>query len=348
MPSKRRLAHLKSARLASVEHFKKKKLEHIHEPSESDTEQPQQPCEPHQPRQPRTRICDNQLSTNDTNNTDDTEDEGKDKGTWFWNESANESESYSECDGYSDEEGSDLEFASEHMDKEDIPLGQSQGIRWNDEGEKNLRGSYGKGSRATSFRKKKASKEWKEEGHKSYNIAALWQRSRDLGLTSKVSNESGLSEASASRPLSQVPRGCTPPQSTRQVSQEQRTVALKDMIRLLELVTEQEKKYGERFSPHGSFYYQHLMVKHFLQSQIKTQFSQRRRDVALSVAQGFGKGLSTARNIVQWENLWVDKREIPARKDRDDYFSWMDDEDVWESMRDFARRQGDSELFEKL
>lgn len=79
--TKRQLAHLKKARFASVEHFKKQKLEH-------QTHDTEQLC-----------INDNQVRTNDTYDTDDTndtddtkevEEEGK---TWFWHESANESES---------------------------------------------------------------------------------------------------------------------------------------------------------------------------------------------------------------------------------------------------------------
>ena len=92
MTSKRRLAQLKNARLASVAHFQKRKLERIF-----NTEQP--------------RIDDNELNANDTGdtgNTGDTGDTGADtdeEGTWFWNQSANELESNSECDGYSDSEG---------------------------------------------------------------------------------------------------------------------------------------------------------------------------------------------------------------------------------------------------
>ena len=79
MTSKRRLVQLKNARLASVAHFKKRKLERI-----LNTEQP--------------RIDDNELNANDTGdtgNTGDTGDTGADtdeEGTWFWNQSANELE----------------------------------------------------------------------------------------------------------------------------------------------------------------------------------------------------------------------------------------------------------------
>ena len=84
---KRQLAHLKKARLASVEHFKKRKLERTQSLSAE-----------------RLRIDDNQFDTSDTDGTSDIEDED----TWFWHESANDLESDTEDDRYSDEEESDL------------------------------------------------------------------------------------------------------------------------------------------------------------------------------------------------------------------------------------------------
>ena len=84
------------------------------------------------------------------------------------------------------------------------------------------------------------------------------------------------------------------------------------------------------------------MVQQFLQTQLKSQPSQTRRALSLTIARGFGRGHTTGRNIVRWERSWVNKRIIPERKGRDDYFSWMDDEELRESMRAFARRQGDS------
>ena len=79
-PIKRQLAHLKNARLASVEHFKKQKLERS---QSTNTEQ--------------LRIEDDQLRTSDTSDTEDRE------GVWFWNKSANKTDSDSECSGKSDE-----------------------------------------------------------------------------------------------------------------------------------------------------------------------------------------------------------------------------------------------------
>lgn len=74
-------------------------------------------------------------------------------------------------------------------------------------------------------------------------------------------------------PLSQIPSGCTPPKSKREVEKEQRINALQDLTRLLELVTEQEKKYEGR-----------VMVQQFLQIQLKYWSSSTRRSLSLIVA----------------------------------------------------------------
>ena len=47
---------------------------------------------------------------------------------------------------------------------------------------------------------------------------------------------------------------------------------------------------------------------------------------------------------MQWEKSWIAHREIPRRKDREDYATWMDNEELQESIRDFARREGDSKF----
>lgn len=86
------------------------------------------------------------------------------------------------------------------------------------------------------------------------------------------------------------------------------------------------------------------MVQQFLQIQLRTRPSQTRRDLALSIARSFGRNHATARNIVQWEKSWIAYREIPRRKDREDYATWMDNEELKESIIDFARREGDSKF----
>lgn len=106
-----------------------------------------------------------------------------------------------------------------------------------------------------------------------------------------------------------------------------------DLTRLVERVTEQEKKYGERLVPRSDFYRRHLMVKHFLQIQLQTQFNQARYNLSLQIAQSFRKGRSTARNIICWENSWVEDRNSSSVQDREDYFSRIDEENVqWESL----------------
>ena len=89
--------------------------------------------------------------------------------------------------------------------------------------------------------------------------------------------------------------------------------------------------------PHSNFYRRHVMVQQFLQIQLKSRLSSTRRSLSLIVAQYFGQRYNTARNIVRWERLWVDEREIPERKSREDYFLWMDNKELKESLRDFAR-----------
>ena len=42
--------------------------------------------------------------------------------------------------------------------------------------------------------------------------------------------------------------------------------------------------------------------------------------------------------------MWVNNHEIPERKGRDDYDSWMYDLNLNNAMRKFARTQGDSKF----
>lgn len=48
---------------------------------------------------------------------------------------------------------------------------------------------------------------------------------------------------------------------------------------------------------------------------------------------------------MQWEKLWVEKSEIPERKDRNDGDLWMYDEDVNNTIKKFARAQRDSKYY---
>lgn len=312
MISKRRRNHLKAAREASVASFKKRKCETSLTLSSA-------------PVETLDALLDSKLDTTDTS---DTEDES---GTWYWNESAHESDSDSEEEGNDDvdfEGGKAIEHDLEaeqprvkRVVNTEVPMME---LKWSREGEDKRRGGYGNGSRSTRKRHKKAAEEKRKEAAKSYNIKALWERNENNTL------------------ISTVPRGGTPSFSKREVLMNQRTEALSDLTKLLESVRAQEKKYGYRLAPHTNFRRRHVMVQQFLQSQLVAGCSSRRDILLCNVAQSFGRSSFTGRNIRQWENLWMSSRDIPARQERNDYDSWMYDGDLNDAMRKFARTQGDS------
>ncbi len=83
------------------------------------------------------------------------------------------------------------------------------------------------------------------------------------------------------------------------------------------------------------------MVQQFRQSQLSSQSSPKQRDVSLNVARSFGKSRSSAHNIIRWKKKWVESREIPGKKEREDSDSWMYDGDLNDTMRKFVKTQGD-------
>ncbi len=291
MQSTRRLEQLKSARVAAVQAKKKRR------------------CEINLVTDPAQLEIDNdKLSTTDISDTDG------ESGTWVWNESANEDDSDTE-------EGAEEE---DNVDESESDLGIDEvktKLKWNKEGEDKFRGAYGNGSRSTSKREQKSTRELEKQASQTYDIRALWQRNIEIGMASIANSQVGLGQVAESQPidnlsplsLSDLPRGSAS-LSNQQVLKTQRTEALKDLNRLLKLVTEQEKKYKARLSPHSNFYRRHLMVQQFLQSQLNSQSSPKRRDLSLNVARSFGKSRPTACNIVRWEKKWVEFQEIPERK----------------------------------
>lgn len=148
------------------------------------------------------------------------------------------------------------------------PQIQMMNLRWNKEGEKKFRGGYKNGSRLSRKRQKKSDQEREKEAAKLYNIEALWQRKHDLDLISSVSNPGNNQEeldspgqslpidtVSSVRLLSEVPQGLgTSTLSPQQVFKNHRVERLKDLTKLFESIKEQEKKYGDKLSPHGNFY----------------------------------------------------------------------------------------------
>ncbi len=90
-----------------------------------------------------------------------------------------------------------------------------------------------------------------KEVSKIYDIRALWQQSKDLSISSSANSQVGLEQQTESMPInpvssvcpiSEIPRGSLPLLSKQQTHKNQQVEALKDLTRLLTLVTEQEKK----------------------------------------------------------------------------------------------------------
>lgn len=218
---KRQRQYLKAARTASIESFKKKKLEASS-----------------LPRLAQLQIDDDELSTDDISNT-----EGKAK-IWFWNESTNETDLNSEEENKLDKKDWEEEQSST---QQDISHKASKiEIKWNKKEEQNLCGGYGKGLKRTQMRHNKSVRDLEKEASKRYNIEALWQQSRDLGMISKANNQVELEQSKELPPnnsvspipsLSDVPSGCIP-LLKEQIHDNQQVKVLEDLNRLLKLVTE--------------------------------------------------------------------------------------------------------------
>lgn len=144
-----------------------------------------------------------------------------------------------------------------------------------------MKGAYNSESRATQYRKKDEAKELEKEASQSYQIGTLWQQNCDLGIIS-----ASRAESTPSAPLdpvdnlfsfhllSQILQGLKISESKREIRIEQRKEAFQVLSRLLQLVTEQEKVYGERLSLYSNFYLRHTMVLQFLQAQLTDKTSQ--------------------------------------------------------------------------
>ena len=134
-----------------------------------------------------------------TNNTSDTE--GK-SGTWYWNKSANESCSDTEEERYSDiDEKNETRTEESKTQEEATP---EVTLRWNRNGKSSLCGGYGKGSKSASQRQQKLARDFKREALQTYNIEALWQQGRSLGLISTANTQVRPGEPSQLLPINSV------------------------------------------------------------------------------------------------------------------------------------------------
>lgn len=132
-----------------------------------------------------------------TPNTSDTKGDTKgESGTLFWNKSADGNRSDTAEDGYSDTHKPDQEVERSRAEPVASPKNFSAVLKWNKEGEQKMRGSYGKGSTSSLRRQKISAQDLAKEASKSYNIGALWQRNRDLGMVSSAGTQEQPSQPS--------------------------------------------------------------------------------------------------------------------------------------------------------
>lgn len=109
-------------------------------------------------------------------------------------------------------------------------------------------------------------------------------------------------------------------------------------------------KYGYELSPKSNYYRRHQMVRTFLWMQVDKEKDNpylTRRDLAQIVAQSFNKKRYTGRKILKWERSWVKLRVILDTKagNRKGGLSWMEDEDLVLSIKEWAKKDGESKLF---
>ena len=102
-----------------------------------------------------------------TNISDSDNLNNSESATWFWNMSANDSESELDKKGQIDEEEPDIESRT----KVAVPLQPvTKEIYWNKEGENKLRGIYRRGSVSSARRQKLAAEKLEKKASKTYNI----------------------------------------------------------------------------------------------------------------------------------------------------------------------------------
>ena len=91
------------------------------------------------------------------------------------------------------------------------------------------------------------------------------------------------------------------------------------------------------------------MVQSFLWMQLnkkKDNPGLNRQSLAQIVAKSFNRRAYTGRKIVLWERSWVKHRTIRSTKagKHKHVVSWMDDEDLILSVKEWSRKSGESKV----
>jgi hypothetical protein len=256
------------------------------------------------------------------------EDQESANEDYFWHDSSDDGTS---SDSDDEEEGTHCESTDE-----DIPEPKAADelqLKWNNAGESALRAAWGTGSKRTQKRKVREQKELRRAASQSYSIVAMFKRQKQAAASSDqdAADPACLPTITAGPVL----------ESEKNTRTELQATALARLDRLIDLVTEQEAKYGFRLQYKSNFFQRHLMVKQFLSIQARATEKRTRRQLAVVIAEAFGRGQRTARNIVRWERSWVAHEILPGRKTRAAPDQSIQDEDLKIFIREFARRQGD-------
>ena len=112
------------------------------------------------------------------------------------------------------------------------------------------------------MRHNKSARDLEKEVSRIYDIQALWHRNRDLGMISNANSQVGLeksTELQSNNSVYFIPSlfsilcGYSPPFIKQQIHKNQQVEALKELTKLLKLITKQEKEYRDRLSPYSNF-----------------------------------------------------------------------------------------------
>ncbi|RPA95559.1 hypothetical protein L873DRAFT_1845881 [Choiromyces venosus 120613-1] len=281
-------------------------------------------------------------SADDISSGDSVEDSesGDDRESEFDNNEKEENEGEGPL-GYEDECG-DSEINSEISDLEDGSKCKSQQIsdlKYHEGAGTHLRASWGSGSDRSKRRKHEEARQLKEEGARCYDIRALWDQARMVGLCKAQDDPENCGESeffgSGDRipSLDEVPRGCSPPRRRRPTRIERQN-AISDLTYLLNHKKKIKEKYGDR-GLIGTYQLRHEMVLQFLHAQLRKE------------NHGFQChrwGMHTARMLVQWESSWVQEREIQRSQQGGGdgrLVTWFEDEGVLLAVREYIMRTGE-------
>lgn len=156
-----------------------------------------------------------------------------------------------------------------------LPIKQAT-VEWKEGGDGHLRGVHGAGSQSAIERQQRSKRESQLQASQCYSIKAMFQR--QMTMPKRLSKKEqlaqlgvfvGESTQASLNSIEPLTPACLPPMNKKETLKKLQEEALETMNRLLNLVTEQEKKYGCRLAPQSNFYQRHLMVKHFLAIQTR-------------------------------------------------------------------------------